>query len=378
MDRANPEAETARENILVRGVNWLGDAVMTTPALLRLRESRPRARMTLLTPAKLAGLWEGQSFLDELMVVPAGAGLFQTASRLRAGRFSIAVALPNSFRSALELWLAGIPRRAGYARPGRTLLLTDPVVPRSGAVRMRKRGAREIRSLIKSNAKPPSIPPAAHHIYDYLHLVATLGASEQPLAPSLSLGQKEATRLADKMGMDQESARPWFGLNPGAEYGPAKRWPAERFVAAALELQKRTQCRWVVFGVEADRELAAGIAEGIGGAAAGSAAALNLAGRTNLRELMAGLKCCRLLLTNDSGPMHLAAALGTPVVALFGSTCPEMTGPKSSDCAQVVRASEVACSPCFLRQCPVDFRCMKGILPAEVVEAGLRVLEARG
>jgi len=155
--------------------------------------------------------------------------------------------------------------------------------------------------LIKSNAKPPSIPPAAHHIYDYLHLVATLGASEEPLAPSLSLGQKEATRLADKMGMDQESARPWFGLNPGAEYGPAKRWPAERFVAAALELQKRTQCRWVVFWRGGGPGIGGGIAEGIGGAAAGSAAALNLAGRTNLRELMAGLKCCRLLLTNDSG-----------------------------------------------------------------------------
>jgi heptosyltransferase-2 len=170
------------------------------------------------------------------------------------------------------------------------------------------------------------------------------------------------------------NAGPWFGLNPGAEYGPAKRWPFERFASAAVALQKQTQCRWAIFGGAAERPLAAQIASQIA-AAPGLAPALNLAGQTTLRELMAALKSCRLLLTNDSGPMHLAAALGTPLVVLFGSTSPELTAPPVSDRAQVVRASGIPCSPCFLRQCPIDFRCMKTIEPAAAVAAALRALQ---
>jgi heptosyltransferase-2 len=371
-----PDAEAATERILVRGVNWLGDAVMSAPALQRLREAKPRARITLLAPAKLAGLWAGQGCVDELLVFSTGENLWQTARRLRAENFSTGVAFPNSLRSALELWLAGIPRRAGYARPWRTFLLTEAVAPRPGSVPMRKRPAREIRELIRAGAAPAQIPAAAHHVHDYLRLVAALGASPEPLAPQIKMGDEEAAKMAARLGMPASPHDgPWFGLNPGAEYGPAKRWPSGRFAAAAVALQKQTHCRWVIFGGEADRELAARIAAEIGRSAPGPASVLNLAGQTTLRELMAALKSCRLLLTNDSGPMHLAAALGTPVVALFGSTAPEMTGPSFSGNAQILRASGIPCSPCFLRRCPIDFRCMTAIEPAAAVESALRAIQ---
>jgi heptosyltransferase-2 len=366
----------APENILVRGVNWLGDAVMSIPALQRLREAKPAARLTLLAPDKLAGLWEGQPFLDELILFSPSDSLGQTAGRLRAKKFSAAVAFPNSLRSALELWRAGIPRRVGYARRWRTLFLTDAVPPRPGAVAMRQRSAGEARQLTARGGITPTIPPDAHHTLDYLQLVAVLGASSAPLAPRLTISREEAGPTAALLGMAAAPEnRPWFGLNPGAEYGPAKRWPAERFVTAALDLQKQTGCRWVIFGGGGDRELAAGIAAALEKSAPGAAPVLNLAGKTNLRELTAALKICRLLLTNDTGPMHLAAAVGTPLVAVFGSTSPEMTRPPISTSVQIVRAADIPCSPCFLRQCPIDFRCMTRIAPAEVVQAARRVLQ---
>ena len=157
-------------------------------------------------------------------------------------------------------------------------------------------------------------------------------------------------------------------MNPGAEYGPAKRWPAERFIAAAQEIQNRTGCRWLVLGGKSDVELAGSIASKLVGS-------VNLAGRTSLRELCAVLKLCRVLLTNDTGPMHVAAALGTPVVALFGSTSPELTGPglPGGEPAGIVKG-DAPCAPCFLRECPIDFRCMLGIETSRVVAAVLQAL----
>jgi heptosyltransferase-2 len=375
MNPPAPNPPAAPENILVRGVNWLGDAVMSAPALQRLREAQPAARITLLAPEKLAGLWDGQPFLDELLLFSPSDTLCQTARRLRAKKFSAALAFPNSLRSALELWLAGIPRRAGYAGPWRSLFLTIPVPPRSGALPMRKRPAAQVRQLAARGGASAAIPPGAHHTLNYLCLVAALGASSAPLPPRLTLSQEAAEKTAAHLGMAPlPEDRPWFGLNPGAQYGPAKRWPADRFIAAALDLQKQTRCRWVIFGGGGDCQLAAGIAAALQPSPSGPPSVLNLAGKTTLRELMAALKICRLLLTNDTGPMHIAAALGTPVVVLFGSTSPEMTRPPISTRAHILRASDVPCSPCFLRKCPIDFRCMTRISPAAVVQAALLVL----
>jgi heptosyltransferase-2 len=364
------------EKILLRGLNWLGDAVMSTPALLRLRQARPSAHITLLSPEKLAGLWQDQPFLDEVLAFSAAESIWQVSRRLRRENFSQAVALPNSIRSALELWLAGIPRRVGLARPGRGFLLTRALPPRRDALPMRKRSARQIRRLLARGAPAAALPPAAHHLHDYLYLTAELGASLEPLPPRIFVSDQQAAQLCQKLRLASPSAgRPWFGLSSGAEYGPAKRWPAERFAAAAVILQKQTRCRWLIFGGAGDLDLAEKVATEIRRAGGGPDGVINLAGKTSLRELAAALKLCRLLLTNDTGPMHLAAAVGTPLIVPFGSTCPELTGPYCSPSAQIVR-TPVPCAPCFRRECPIDLRCLNGIQTAQVVEAARRILDA--
>jgi heptosyltransferase-2 len=197
----------------------------------------------------------------------------------------------------------------------------------------------------------------------------------------LVVAEEEFIAVAKRFGLENiaASGRSMLALNPGAEYGPAKRWPVERFAAAAREIQKRTNCVWMILGGKTDAEAqrAADIlsAEQNFRQDAGSTF-LNLAGRTTLRELMALLKSSRVLLTNDTGPMHVAAALGTPVVVPFGSTSPELTGPGlPGDRRHHLLKSHAPCSPCFLRECPIDFRCMKGISVERVVEAVVNALK---
>ena len=358
--------------ILVRSVNWLGDAVMATPALQRLRERFPGSSITLLTQQKLASLWEQHPSVDNVLALPAGLGPWSVARRLRSGAFGLAVVLPNSPRSALEMWLAGIPQRAGYARPWRNWWLTQAVPARAGIVQMRKRPVGEIRRLANSGACTSATPPPqAHHIHHYLHLVAALGANPEPLAPLLAMAPEELKAAASKFGLEAEpaQARPVFGLNPGAEYGPAKRWPLEKFIAAAQDIQQRTNCLWLILGGPSDLPAAAALHSAL----RARRSAILVAGRTSLRELMALLKLCRVVLTNDTGPMHVAGALGTPVVVPFGSTSPELTGPGlPGDPRHQLIKSTAPCAPCFRRVCPIDFRCLNGIGVEPVVEAVLQ------
>jgi heptosyltransferase-2 len=357
--------------ILVRGVNWLGDAVMTTPALLRLREKFPGAHLALLTPEKLRGLWTNHPAVDETISFAPGENIFSVVKKLRAGKFDLALALPNSPRAALEIYLAGIPRRVGYARPWRNFFLTQTVPPRAGAVKMHKCSELEIRQLVSQNPESriqnPEIPKSAHQIFEYLDLAAALGANPEPLAPQLFVTPEEIEAAKNKFGLDKIT-NPVFGLNPGAEYGPAKRWPVEKFISAAKEIQQRTNCVWILFGGKSDLPLCERIESEIQNS---KFKIQNLCGKTSLRELMALLKLCRVLLTNDTGPMHVAAALGTPVVVPFGSTSPELTGPIFSSSAKILK-SDAPCSPCFLRECPIDFRCMNGIGVESVVAAVLQ------
>ncbi|MEO7299717.1 MAG: lipopolysaccharide heptosyltransferase II [Verrucomicrobiota bacterium] len=367
--------KTSGEKILVRGVNWLGDAVMTTPALQRLREAKPEAQITLLTHEKLAALWQSHPAVNSVLPFKTGESAWQIGRKLRLEKFDLGLALPNSHRSALELFFGGIPNRIGYARPFRNLFLTKNISQREGAVPMRKRSLSEINRLNQNpfTETPAKYPAAAHHIFQYLHLVAALGANPEPLAPHLSVAENAVTSFRERMGDISSSHKFWLGLNPGAEYGPAKRWPAERFVAAAVQLHQKTECGWIIFGAE-DRETNR-IAEELQ-MKIGRAAAVNLAGKTTLGELCAGLKFCQLVLTNDTGPMHVAAALGTPVVVPFGSTSPELTGPGfGSVTSNVLLRGQAPCSPCFLRECPIDFRCMKSITVEEIVEACLRIFK---
>jgi heptosyltransferase-2 len=419
-------------HILVRGVNWLGDAVMTTPALARLRERFPEARLALLTHEKLRELWQHHPDVDEVLTFRAGESVFSVARRLRgpgfvAGlqsglqafsaevvqvqkglwasgspsepapavrndlatemerlqhaarrqRFDLAIVLPNSPRSALETWLARIPLRIGYARPGRNWCLTQAVPSRPNRVVMRKRSFAEVRRLL---AAPPehshsqAAPAAsAHQAHEYLHLVAALGACPEPLPPLLHVTTDEVAAATHRFSLTTEpDAPPLIGLNPGAEYGPAKRWPIEHFAATAVAVQKRIPCRWLILGGPRDADLAANLEARLRSSASGIH---NVSAQTSLRELMALLRLCEVVLTNDTGPMHLAAALGTPVVVPFGSTSPELTGPGlPGDPRHRLLRQPVPCAPCFLRECPVDLRCLRGITPEMAAAAILDCL----
>ena len=371
-----PSSTAAFHRILVRGVNWLGDAVMTTPALQRLREALPDAHITLLTHQKLAELWQHHPSLNAVLTFSSGEGPWSVARRLRVGNFQTALVLPNSHRSALEVWLARVPQRIGCARRWRNWLLTQTVAARQDHVEMRKRPVSEINRLVRSPATDAHAPPRAHYIHEYLHLVASLGASPEPLPPLLAIAPEELKVAAAKFRLENElsNGRPLFGLSPGAEYGPAKRWPLERFIAVAQGIHQRTSCLWLILGGHSDVPAA----NAIHSALRTPHSALPLAGQTSLRQLMALLKLCRVLLTNDSGPMHVAAALGTPVVVPFGSTSPELTGPGlPGDPRHQLLKSAAPCSPCFRRACPIDFRCMTGIRVERVVEAVLQLLSLK-
>jgi heptosyltransferase II len=362
--------------ILVRGVNWLGDAVMTTPALLRLRERFPQSHITMMAAEKLGDLWTQHPALDGTLIVTPGENLWLIARRLKQEMFDLALILPNSPRSALEPWLARVPVRLGYGRGWRGMLLTQAIPARPDHVRMRKRSVAEIHALLSSNTPPAVVPPSAHQLHDYLGLVAALGASSQVIAPQLHVTDDEVAKARREILPPVIAGgiqRPLFlGLNPGAEYGPAKRWPVENFMAVARRVAREfPEVIWLVCGGKADAKACARVADPLGNRA------INLAGATSLRQLMCLLKLCKLVLTNDTGPMHLAAALGTPVIVPFGSTSPELTGPGlPGDPRHHLLRSPTPCAPCFLRSCPIDFRCMTGITVEQVVGAVSQVAKA--
>ena len=366
----------SREKILIRGVNWLGDAVMSTPALQRLREAKPNAQITLLTDEKLADLWRDHPAIDSVLTFAKNESAWQVGQKLRREKFDVGLALPNSHRSVIELWLARIPQRVGYSRPLRNPFLTQSIPSRESAVEMKKRSLAEINRL-NAESKPLAreiFSASAHHIYQYLHLVAALGAKPDSIAPQLVVSEKVVSAFRARLNeISSSQTSLWLGLNPGAEYGPAKRWPTERFIAAALEVHQKTNCGWIIFGAKdsATGQVAEELERKLG-----RNFAANFSGKTTLRELCAGLKFCKLVLTNDTGPMHVAAALGTPVVVPFGSTSAELTGPGlPGNNYHALLKSSVPCAPCFLRECPIDFRCMKSIEVGQVAEACLNVLK---
>jgi heptosyltransferase-2 len=352
---------------------------MSTPALLRLRERFPDAAITLLTHEKLADLWLDHPAINTVIPFSSQLGVRAVARRLRPERFNLALILPNSIRSALEVWLAGIPRRIGYRRAWRNWLLTERVGDRPGAVAMHKRSPSEINALINASSIGTShsapLAPHSHHIFQYLHLTAALGANPEPVAPQLHVGGLEPGAINASLLNKRPLADFVIGLNPGAEYGPAKRWPIESFAAVANDLYRRLGCEFLVFGGQSDVPLADQLCSLLTGPQT-NGHVTSLAGKTTLRELMASLRLCHVLLTNDTGPMHVAAALGTPVVVPFGSTSAELTGPGlPGDPRHRFLKSNAPCSPCFLRECPIDFRCLKGITAERVTAAIVDLLK---
>jgi lipopolysaccharide heptosyltransferase II len=292
---------------------------MSAPAVRAIKAGRPDAHVTVLAPAKLVDFWKTMPEVDEVLAILPGEGVLKVARKIR-GRFDVAFVFPNSVRTGLEVWLGGVPRRIGYRRPWRGRAINDVVAD-------------------------PAPGPMVHEVHHYLAMARYAGAriTEGMEEPALCRLPPGPLRL---------------GIVPGAEYGSAKRWMPESFAAVALKVRERTGAEWRIFGVEADRGAAEVIATRLDGQCE------NLVGKTTLAELIERLKECRLVLTNDTGAMHLAAHLGVPVIAIFGSTEQRLTGPLGRHC-RVIR-HYVSCSPCFLRECPMDFRCMHGVTVEEV------------
>jgi lipopolysaccharide heptosyltransferase II len=312
--------------ILIRASNWLGDSIISVPAVRAIKAGRPDACITIISPEKIAPVWKLVPDVDE--VLPLKGGSLFGAVRLirRQAPFDVAILFPNSLRAALEAWLAGIRRRVGYPGHNRRWLLNQIII------------------------EGPGLGPIQHQVYRYLRMVRELGG---PMAPP-------ATRMfLPRIKVNGASAK--LGLCPGAEYGPAKRWLPERFAEVALAIGRERPVQWILFGTSADAERGAAIETALG------ANCVNRIGQTTLDELVTDLRECALLLTNDTGTMHLATLLGVPVVAIFGSTEPHLTGPLGTG-HEVIR-HQVECSPCFLRECPIDFRCMKAVTVEEVVES---------
>ncbi len=329
------------ERIVIRSSNWLGDAVMTVPAVRALKRGNPSAHIAVLTPEKIADVWRLVAEVDEVIAFPA-AKIFGVAKLIRAGKFGTGVIFPNSLRTALEMWLARVPRRVGYAGHSRRWLLTD---------------------VFSQEKSAPAIGPGQHQVHHYLRLAEHLGASADADA---TFGFPDA---AAKKRAPGKPAR--IAICAGAEYGPAKRWLPERFAEVVQTLDDPAGSHWQLVGTAKDRE----VAEKIAVLCEAPANVENLCGKTTLAELIAVLLESDALLTNDTGTMHLAALLGVPAVAIFGSTEPALTGPLGTGHA-VVR-KRVECSPCFLRECPIDFRCMKEVESATVAEALRAVLSAQ-
>jgi heptosyltransferase-2 len=347
------------ERILIRGTNWIGDAVMTTPALKRLRASFPQAHLALLATPRTAGLFEASPFVDEVIEYRRredGVGAFlETVKKLRSRRFDLAALFQNAFEAALLAWLAGAPRRVGFAEQGRGLLLTHKL----------HRGPQHLNR---------------HQVHDYLDIVAEceraggVSCPESQISnPLPSLSASHAQKLAAESLLQRFGAgltsRSLIVLNAGATNSRAKCWPADRFAALADQLINAFDAQIVLIGASSERDSAGQVIERMK-----RQGAINLAGETDMAELIGLLDVCDLLVSNDTGPAHIAAALGRPTLTIFGPTNEFETAPTGAR-AELIRAEGVECARCMLRDCPIDHRCMNRIAPLEVFGRAVKLLE---
>lgn len=319
--------------LVLRAPNWIGDVVLSLPALRDLKRNFPDARLDVLARPWVAPLYEA---LPEVAGVVLSRGIRADAAALR-GSFDVGVLFTNSFGTALSLALAGVPERWGYATEARGALLTR-------------------------RAWPPDATRGRSQVYYYRAMLAGVGL-QVSASPDAALRCPDAwsRQAAERLGDG-----PVIGVNPGAAYGSAKRWVPARYAAAAERLAAERGARIALLGGAGERPLADAIAGAL------RKPPVDLCGRTTLPELVGVLSRLDLLLTNDSGPMHLAAALGTPLVAVFGPTDWRETAPVGPGARSLVR-EDVECAPCMLRECPIDHRCMTRVSVDRVVEEARRL-----
>jgi heptosyltransferase II len=336
------------KRILVKEVNWLGDLVLSLPALHLLRAAFPGCNLSVLVRQELAGFFDGISWIDEVIPYSIGGGIRRwdnqrrIVSALRARRFDLAVIFPNSFRSALWIALAGVPRRAGYATDGRRFLLTDAAFPKPSAT-------------------------CGHQRRYWLEMVSeTLGISPtigNGAADPLEVSPHSIARMKDWLGSKRRKPGvPLIAISLAAAYGPAKEWPGPYYSELIDLLDEIAGAECILLGTTSDRLRCQEVVS------TSRAGALVAAGDTDVAELKALLSLSDGFAGNDSGAMHVAAALGIPSVGIFGSTDPARTGPVGPKARVIYH--RVQCSPCFGRTCRfAHYQCLQGISPSEVAAA---------
>jgi heptosyltransferase II len=333
--------------ILVRATNWVGDAIMALPALRALRGRFLDAQISIVARPYVADIYRDQGICDRLVAYdPRGshaglAGRERLAGELRAEKFDLALLLQNAFDAAWLAWRAGARERIGYARDGRSILLTKAVpVPRPGET-------------------------PAHEQFYYLELLRRAGLVDNPMAEkfiSLNVNPQAKEQARERLaaaGVRASGMR--IAVGAGASYGSAKCWPPERFAQVADQMKAQFDADVILFGTAAETPVTSAIASGM------KHAPIDLAGKTTIAELPALLSQCHLFIGNDSGAMHVAAAVGLPVVAVFGPTDPDGTAPVTPQ--RTIVQEKPYCSPCFLRRCPTDHRCMTRVTPDSVATA---------
>ena len=341
------------KRVVVRGANWVGDAVMTVPALRTLRRLLPKAHITLATRSFAKGLFESADFIDDLLICDPGSGnVLAQAGGWRSRRFDLAILFPNAFAAAAVAFLGRVPVRIGYATGGRSFLLS-----RATAL--------------------PAWRDSRHESFYYLNLIAELEQllhgqsiimSQEPSVDDLSIDTSIPTAEVVNFlhGQGVRDGHPLIALCPGSINSRAKRWPAERYAELADRLMEELEADVLLIGSAAEHSVSLDVNRRM------KQQAIVLTGKTDLARAVAVLKKVDLLVTNDTGPAHIAAALGRPTLVIFGPTNPLTTRPLSP-VAEIVR-NPPDCAPCMLRDCPIDHRCMTAITPDDIFERAVKML----
>ena len=335
--------------ILIRATNWVGDAIMALPALRAVRSRFPEAEIAILARPYVADIYRDQEICDQLIAYDSQtthAGILgreRLAAEMRALKFDVALLLQNALDAAWLAWRAGIRERIGYARDGRRFLLTKPIpVPKTGEIPL-------------------------HEKFYYLELLRRAGWIDAfPDETFISLNVSEASRQRAEEFLAQSGVRSnalRIAIGAGASYGSAKCWPPSRFAELANRLQAENDAEVILFGTAAEAAVTRAICSEL------RRPAIDLTEKTSIADLPALLSRCHLFIGNDSGAMHVAAGVGLPVVAVFGPTDPDGTAPVTP--RHTIVQQKPYCSPCFLRHCPTEHRCMRAITP-EMVEAAVK------
>jgi heptosyltransferase II len=333
--------------ILIRGTNWIGDAIMTLPAVASIRATYPSAHIAMLVKPWVADIYNLFSGLDEIIIYENKfdnpAGVFRLAQKLKGEKFDLAILLQNAIEAAIIAVAAGIPLRAGYDSDARGLLLTHRV-----------RRTQEIKNV--------------HQIDYYLEMVKALGCVpvNREIHMETKINLLDARNILRKF-IPEETKKMIIGIAPGATYGPAKKWFPDRFAETADKLSEKFSAQVIIMGGRADGETAQEIRK------LARAKLIDLAGKTTLREAIYLISQCSLFISNDSGLMHIAGALNIPTIAIFGSTNPVTTSPAGNK--SIIVRREVPCSPCLKKTCPTDFRCMKLISVEDVLPVAEHLIQ---